>query len=115
MAKKTTATATTTYLQTTGFTYDIALKKYKDFDGGEIIDKELAILTLAIGFIAEDGERKTYYRQHAILDTDCIRDLSLDLTNLQDRMTDEFNKWNGYNIKKLLDKYINDTLISEKR
>lgn len=115
MKKTTATTATPTYLQTTGFSYNIALKKYKDFDGGEIIDKELAMLTLAISFIAEDWEKKTYYRQHAILDTDCIRDLSLDLTNLQDRMTDEFNKWNWYNIKKLLDRYIDDMLISEKR
>lgn len=113
--KKTTTTETTTYLQTTGFTYDIAIKKYKDFTGWQIQDKELVMLTLAIWFIAEDGERKTYYRQHAILDTDCIKDLSLDLTNLQDRTTDEFNKWNGYNLKKLLDKYIDDMLISEKR
>jgi hypothetical protein len=51
MAKKTTTpetTATTTYLQTTGFTYDIAIKKYKDFTGGQIQDKELCMLTLAI-------------------------------------------------------------------
>lgn len=113
--KKTTATTATTYLQTTGFTYDIASKKYKDFIGGQIEDKELIMLTLAIWFITEDGSEKTYYRQHAILDTDCIKDLSLDLSNLQDRLTDKFNKWNWYNIKKVLDKYIDDMLLSEKR
>lgn len=106
---------TTTYIQTTGFTYDVSIKKYKDFDWWQIINKEIAMLILAIWYIAEDWERKTYYRQHAILDTDCIKDLTLDLSQLQDRMTDEFNKWNWYNIKKLLDRYIDDMLISEKR
>lgn len=109
-------TTTTDYIQTTGLTFDIAIKQYKEYENWNIIDKSIPILSLWVEFIAEDGSRKRYYRQHAIIDTDCIKDLSLDLNDCKARIEqDEFNKYNWWNIKKLLNRYIDDMLITDKR
>lgn len=104
------------YLQIVGLNYSIDTVNYKDFIGGQLEDKQLLMLTLATDFIAEDGERKTFYRQHNILEAGSIRDLSLDLEVLKKRIaSDEFNKYNWYNIYKLLEKHIEENNISEKR